>query len=766
MSKKHRRIGLLVSGILDQFTESLCRGAVEVCKKENIDLIIYPGKYLDRDLSQNKEIMYEYQYNTIFDYAASSGLDGLVVSAGSIGCFSGDERVRRMLESFGDIPCILVASKWDGYTSIGFDNESGIREGLEYLLDNHTERFAILAGPEGNTDAKERKQAFLSTLAEHGIEVEDKMIVYGDLNRENREACEKLLDDNPDVQAIFCVNDDMALGLYDVMFERGLVPGRDIMVFGYDNTVSGAKARPSLSTVGSDAVYLGQKAIEAMCRIFEGKTVGEEILPVSFIKRDSFGKQDDKKDVYYKDDDTVSANLFFDEIFYRYLSADTKVEKKLRSLFESIVDGIFAYANGSLDDSVVLRKKLIKDVDEFLDQRALDFVDMDNLVEHIERIYEIACEKKGDMEHRFRLREMIDIVYRRFISSMDHKSGRVRFERQNEIYSMKMFVRDSLSFRKGNDASFAAMLECIDWLDIKNAYLYMTEEPVPHLYGESFVKPDTLYLKAYLKEGKVYSVPVNKQKIPIDRIIGNSYFKEERNEYILIPVFYNETYYGILVCDLTDKLYANGEFLASQLGAAVHMIDLLHENERIQEKLGEVVHSLSENNIVLDHLSKQDPLTGIYNRRGYLEAASGLIAQNKASCRDTLIAYVDMNNLKVINDRYGHEEGDYSLTTISRVLGEFVGDRGIIGRIGGDEYSFAMTVEEDTDIASVERGIHALFLSHNGKSDKKYNVTVSVGMYRVDFDSEVCLEDALSYADERLYAAKLNKVRVVEKQYS
>ena len=67
MSISRRTIGLLVSGIMDQFTESLVRGSVKACKERDVNLIIFPGKYIDRDLSGQPEIMYEYQFNTIFE---------------------------------------------------------------------------------------------------------------------------------------------------------------------------------------------------------------------------------------------------------------------------------------------------------------------------------------------------------------------------------------------------------------------------------------------------------------------------------------------------------------------------------------------------------------------------------------------------------------------------------------------------------------------------------------------------------------------------
>ena len=98
MDKKKRiTIGLLVSGIMDDFTVSVCQGAMKAAKDKNVELVIFPGKYLDRDLTNRKEIMYEYQYNTLFSFAREENLDAILVSADSIGCYTTVERIKRML---------------------------------------------------------------------------------------------------------------------------------------------------------------------------------------------------------------------------------------------------------------------------------------------------------------------------------------------------------------------------------------------------------------------------------------------------------------------------------------------------------------------------------------------------------------------------------------------------------------------------------------------------------------------------------------------
>ena len=133
-----------------------------------------------------------------------------------------------------------------------------------------------------------------------------------------------------------------------------------------------------------------------------------------------------------------------------------------------------------------------------------------------------------------------------------------------------------------------------------------------------------------------------------------------------------------------------------------------------------------------------------------------IITENKQAGRDTLISYVDMNNLKIINDRFGHEEGDFSLQTISSILMDVVGDNGIVGRIGGDEYAFVYSgILQGKEIAD---RIKATFEEFNKNSVKPYNISVSCGFCLVaGADKEMTLEEAMSIADRDLYIAKQSK---------
>ncbi len=763
-SGKRITVGLLVSGIMDKYTESVCKGVMQAAKKADVNLVVLPCKYLDRDLTEKKEIMYEYQYNTLFAYARKDNLDALLISADSIGCYTSRERIQEVLEQYQGIPSVLIASKIDGYVSVNYDNYAGIKEGLEYLIQRlGCKKIGMIGGPDDNSDAFERKQAFMEVLNENGIIAEEKNYVEGNLSRYRTSVFQEFLDNNPDAEAVFCVNDDTALGFCDEMKVRKLVPGKDIYVFGYDDTLLAEKSKPSLSSVRADAAELGKKAFEIVLRMLSGERAISTVLPTKFIRRDSFGESE-KRDNGTEKPELSHIAEYFEDIFYRCKYESSAEElMMLRSSYHSMMEKVFL-----LYERYETEKTLVEDVlnlmDEFLSRGALEYADIDRFMLHIEWMRQTMEEKTLSQEDRQCLRKMYNSIYRKIVNAMDYRFGVMKEEEESNHYSMKLFVRDIMQFEKGSDQSYMVLLEHLNWLDIKNGYVYLFEKPMMHLHKEPFSLPKHMYLKAVLEDGKVRGIPVTRQRKRISDIYHNADIVSERYSLVLLPLFSNEFLYGVILCDLTEKMFDNGEFLVNQMGSAVKMIQLLRANGKIQQKLEESLVTLRENNIALDNLSKSDSLTGILNRRGFQDAAEEFLNKNRQTVQKTLVAYVDMNNLKIINDRYGHEDGDFSLKVIGDMLVDVVGKNGIAGRIGGDEFACIMEYEAEDEGKQLLDEIQKKFLCFNAGSDKPYNITVSVGTYVVKAAETISLKEVLALADERLYEAKQHRVKTVAKQ--
>lgn len=760
---RKRTIGLLVSGIMDDYTEYICKGVHRAAKEADVNVVIFPGKYIDRDLSEDLELRYEYQYGTVFSYAKNAGIDALIVAADCIGCFTTKQRMRQMLEEFAPMPCILAASKADGYAGVTFDNYQGIKDGLEYLMrENGCRKFAMIAGSDDNVDAYERKQAFISVLKEHGIPVEDKMFAEGDLTGRTSGVFSEILDNNPGVEAVFCVNDATALGLYKELKRRGLHIGTDVAVFGYDDTVAASQASPPLASVRADASLLGEEAVRMACRAIDGAAVTSKVMPTKLIMRNSISGRtaNSEKDSFYRIKDF---DVHFAEIFHRHLSEGmTEPVMRIRTAYKKLVMAFAKHAAKGFKDPAY-SEEILSCADEFISVGGMKYADVDILLSHVEIAYRVMRSMQKKDEGRAELRDLFFMLYRKAVHAMNVVVGEMEQEKIKENFDMKLFVQDTLQFEKGKDQSYGVLLEKLDWLSIKNAELYMLDKPVLHLFREEFRVSETLRLKATLKNGVVETIPAMQQKKKFDSI-----FLRKENEpcgyRIALPLFSSETVYGILLCDMTDEIHDNGEFFVNQISVAVKMLQLLETNEKIQRQLEEHLAVLRDSNIKLDNLSKSDVLTGIYNRRGFYDEAERLVQSCHGGQTAVLAVYVDMNNLKIINDRYGHEEGDHSLKLIGSILREVAGGQGVAGRIGGDEYAFVIPYAGTDEGDGVLTDLYGRFEAYNETSDKEYNITVSAGACVMEWQTPISLKNALLQADERLYLVKQKRKKDVAKR--
>ena len=770
MADKTKRpvIGLLVSGITEHFIVSICKGVMHAAKAADVDLVVLPGKYIDRDLSSNKEIRYEYQYNTVFDYASADTLDAVIVAADVIGCFASKTRIGQMLETYSGMPCVLIASKFPGYVSVNSDNYEGIRQAMEYLIQNkNCTRFGMIGGPDDNTDARERKEAFLQILQNNKLSFHSENFVVGDLSRQNTKAAAKLLDQNPDIQAVFCVNDDVAITLYEEMKKRNLVPGRDIFVFGYDNSAAASKVSPTLSSVQTNKNELGEKALQTVLKMLRGEPVESQTLPGHFIMRESIGGKRTHLDISGDEYEGMIAS-YVDSVFYNSRLEESDASAASRKQFEQLLHKLLSLMDLPENDAQLHEAYYEKyaDIMECAKHIRLEDADVDNLLAVYEELCTYICHAHKNVQEKYEIRQLFEILYRRMVRDMNYQLGKNQDRQERDNYSLKLFVSETMQFERGSDQSYTKLISDIGFLGITEAGVYVFDKPMTYLEKDQFVRPEVLYRKAILKNKEVRAVPAAEQRVKVQDLFHLEGLSKERFSVVCLPIFSNELLYGMLICNLSQQLFENGEFLVNQIGSAAKMIDLLRFNEKIQQKLEESLAMLRENNIKLDTISKSDPLTGIMNRRGFYAAAEGKIAQFRAEKKNVLFAYIDMNNLKIINDRYGHEEGDFSLKLIGQILANAVQGRGIAGRIGGDEYACVIGCEntDGCDKAFVYQ-ITESFAAFNASSDKAYNITVSVGTYVMSSsDNEhLSLSDALSHADESLYEAKKHRVKEVAK---
>ena len=754
----------MVTGITHSFSVKLIQGAARAARDLDLDILVMPGKFLDRDLSKQFENFYEYQFTTLYSYASAIGLDGLIISANSIGCHSTAERMQQFVQDYAAIPSVLVATHLEGHTCVCYENTLAVKEGLRILIrEEGCRHICILEGPPFNTDVIERKNAYLSVLQEHGMTFEPRMCECGNLEASDSsvQAVERLLKANPEMDALFCLNDYMAISAYEVMKRHGLRPGEDIRILGFDNVPESWTLDPPLATISADPIQLGEKALECLLKKMEGQHIGNLQLAAKLIRRRSLGWHQSEQ--LQQENEVTITREDFESIYFRYIviHSDEDVERSyrwFRDVFQEVTDLLSEQVPGTRP--LQSFGQVIKDFDRFICSDLLGYMDTEAMLRLVNKIETQMPSKQPPVGAA----AVIPEIYRCLVHAGWRNFGSVLQRKLDVDDSKKVFVKETMNFRHGNDHSYQVLLRYLDWAGVTEGCLYVYDDPFIHMDKEVFVPPKSFLLKAYLHEGTVNEPVVGCQRRNTEDGLIPDELSDSARCMMLAPLFFSEVHYGLFLCNVSEMMYYEGEFIINQMGSAVRMLQLLAENEGIQQQLEDHLAIMRKLNIELDSLSRSDALTGLLNRRGFLDRGARFLKEMQEHGRDCLAGYVDMDDLKVVNDRFGHDDGDYALKVIADILtATLSSEHCILGRIGGDEFVFLMAGGEET-AEHVKTAICDAFTAFNGASSKEYNVMVSVGIWAARAGVPVTLDEMLSYADTLLYEAKQQKERNILKQ--
>ena len=157
-------------------------------------------------------------------------------------------------------------------------------------------------------------------------------------------------------------------------------------------------------------------------------------------------------------------------------------------------------------------------------------------------------------------------------------------------------------------------------------------------------------------------------------------------------------------------------------------------------------------------LSLTDDLTGLYNRRGFFALAE---QQTRVANRDKkpmMVISADLDDLKEINDTFGHKEGDAAIAETAHILRESFRNADLAARIGGDEFALLLTGgEAEFDGGKLDGRLQEIVEKHNQKDDRRYKISVSAGFANFDAAGTHTLEERLHRADTMMYEQKRQK---------
>jgi diguanylate cyclase (GGDEF)-like protein len=145
----------------------------------------------------------------------------------------------------------------------------------------------------------------------------------------------------------------------------------------------------------------------------------------------------------------------------------------------------------------------------------------------------------------------------------------------------------------------------------------------------------------------------------------------------------------------------------------------------------------------------------LYNRRGFFALAEHQLRVAARENSNLILVYLDLNNMKSINDEFGHKEGDRALTDTANILRKSFRESDVLGRLGGDEFAILLMEPSDLDIEQIiYEHIQQNLKSHNEQNGRQYLLSVSTGIAHYDPANPCTLDDLLTTADKMMYREK------------
>ncbi len=154
----------------------------------------------------------------------------------------------------------------------------------------------------------------------------------------------------------------------------------------------------------------------------------------------------------------------------------------------------------------------------------------------------------------------------------------------------------------------------------------------------------------------------------------------------------------------------------------------------------------------LEEIYMRDSLTGLYNKAGFDYYKEKLVPGAEGSDYISVI-FLDMDGLKQINDRYGHDAGDFAIQVLGQAVSSAIGETAIAGRIGGDEFNI-ITLGGSEAGETIRKKVVSYLENYRKLNSKEYSISASIGVATAPYSGNDVLADLIKEADEKMYEDK------------
>lgn len=251
------------------------------------------------------------------------------------------------------------------------------------------------------------------------------------------------------------------------------------------------------------------------------------------------------------------------------------------------------------------------------------------------------------------------------------------------------------------------------------------------------------YLRLYLNEQRepaLTCIP-----IPDKRLLPDAYLPMlEKRTNLFLPLHFNNEVFGYCILQMKpggiSDIDERFEFFCLNLGNALKKNQMYRELFSVKDVM---------------QMYLKDPLTGIYNRRGFERKLPEICDISQKMGVKLAVVSIDMDGLKYINDHFGHLTGDKSLVSFAHCLCGALHEHEFCARMGGDEFEAVLLLDSENRKQRFEQELAHRLACENAQIEQDYGIDASVGICEVEENNT--LMEYFRLADEKMYRIKRSK---------